>query len=127
MPKYTFIANQYVQLGSETKPAAIPMTFTVEYAEKAISDYVWTTAQTNAAVAQGSVDKPRVVVIEVTEGTIEVANNNTGDGALTLSANATPQAGDPPATLVMFTFSPATAQYYVTTTGPAKAKFSFFG
>lgn len=123
--KYTLVANQYVQLGSESKPAAQPMQISIEYSEKSINDYVWSSAQTNAPIAQGSVDSPRVLVIEVTEGSIELANNVSGDGAIKLSANPTPGAGDSPALFFMFTYDAEAAQYYVTTTGPAKAKFTF--
>jgi hypothetical protein len=127
MAKFTFTGNVYIQMGAETKPAAIPMTFSFDYSEKCITDNNWTTSQTNAAVPQGTVDAPRVVMVEVLEGSLQLATNNTGAGAFTLSANPTPQAGDPPAMFLFFTFDPAALQLYVTTTAPARARISLFG
>ena len=127
MAKFTFTGNVYIQMGAETKPAAIPMSFSFDYSEKCITDNNWTTNQTNAAVPQGTVDAPRVVMVEVLEGSLELATNNTGAGAIALSANPTPQAGDPPAVFMFFTFAPEATQFYVTTTAPARARISLFG
>lgn len=124
--KFTLTANMYIQLGAETKPAPIPISITIDYNESSISTHVWSAAQTNLPLPQGTVDSPRVMVVEVLEGSVSLANNSAGDGAMVIAANPTPQAGDPASLFMFFSYDPAVAQWYVTTTGAAKVRTSFF-
>jgi hypothetical protein len=126
MAKITLTGNLSIQLAGESKPAPIPLTLDIDYQEKSVVDYAWTAAQTNLALSQGTVAAPRFIYIEVTEGALTISTSAAGTGAVKYAANPTPQAGDPPARGFMFTFDPAAAQFYVSTTGPTRAKIWFF-
>jgi hypothetical protein len=126
MATITLTGNLFIQLAGEAKPAPLPLNTSLDYTEKSVVDYSWTTPQTNLALSQGTVTAPRFIYVEVTEGAIALSTSAVGAGAVTYSANPTPQAGDPPARGIMFTFNPATAQFYVTSLGPARAKIWFF-
>ena len=126
MAKITLTGNAFIQLAGESKPAPLPINLDFDYTEKSIVDYAWATAQTNLALSQGTVTAPRFIYVEVTEGAIALSTSSIGAGATRYAANPTPQIGDPPARAILYTFDPATAQYYVTTTVPTRAKVWFF-
>lgn len=126
MAKITLTGNLFIQLAGESKPAPLPLNLDIDYTEKSVVDYAWTTAQTNLALSQGTVTAPRFIFVEVTEGALALTTAVGGTGATLYSANPTPQVGDSPARGIMFTFSPQTSQYYATTTGPTRAKIWFF-
>lgn len=124
--KITLSGNLFIQMAGEAKPSPIPLLTELDYTEKSVNDYSWPSAQTNVALNQGTVTAPRFIVMEVTEGDVSISTSAVGAGAVKLSANPTPQPGDSPARLIFFTFAAATAQFYITTSGPAKAKIWFF-
>ena len=127
MANITLTGNLFIQMAGESKPAPLPINLNIDYTEKSIVDYAWTTAQTDLALSQGTVTAPRFIYVEVTEGSVEMAPATpTSGGPISLSANPTPAAGDSPARLMFFTFDPAVTQWYVTTTGPTRAKIWFF-
>lgn len=125
MPKFSLTATVSLQLGNEARPSTSAIAIEVTYSEKSMLDYVWTTAQTNLPIPQGSVTNPRVVIVEVLEGEVRLSTDPTGEGPIKLNANPTPETGTPPATFIMFTHDAQAAQYYVTTTGAARARFTF--
>lgn len=125
--KITMSGNLLLQVGSEAKPSPLPIPLDLDYTEKSMNDYSWPTPQTNLALNQGTVTSPRFIFVEVTEGAVTLSTNIAGSGPVTLSANPTPSvAGDYPARLMLFTYAPAAAQYYVTTTAPSRARIWFF-
>ena len=124
--KITLTGNLFLQLAGEAKPAPLPLTMEMDYTEKSVVDYSWPAAQTNLALSQGTVGAPGFILIEVTEGAVSLSTSNAGTGGVLYSANPTPQAGDPPARGIFFTFAPATAQFYATTTVPTRARIWFF-
>jgi hypothetical protein len=126
MAKITLTGNLFIQLAGEAKPAPIPLSLDIDYTEKSVVDYVWTTNQTNLALSQGTVTSPRFIFVEVTEGGVALTTDVAGAGATYFAANPTPTLGDPPARGLIFTFDPATSQYYATTTTPTRAKIWFF-
>lgn len=126
MAKITLTGNLFIQLAGESKPAPLPLNLDIDYTEKSVVDYAWTTAQTNLALSQGTVTAPRFIFVEVTEGALALTTAVGGTGATVYSANPTPQAGDSPARGLMFTYHSSASQYYATTTGPTRAKIWFF-
>jgi hypothetical protein len=126
MATITLTGNLFIQLAGESKPAPLPINFAIDYTEKSVVDYAWSTNQTNLALSQGTVAAPRFVFVEVAEGSLTLTPDAGGAGGLSFAANATPQAGDPPARGILFTFNAPVAQFYVTTVGPTRAKIWFF-
>ncbi len=125
MPNFTFTATVTLQLGSEARPSTAPVSISMTYNEKSMLDFSWASAQTNLAIPQGTVSNPRAVLIEVLEGAIAVTTDIAGAGKIHLRANPTPSPGDPPAFAFLFTHDAQAAQYYVTTTAAARARFTF--
>lgn len=127
MAKITLTGNLFIQLAGESKPAPLPLNLDIDYTEKSVVDYAWTTSQTNLALSQGTVTAPRFIFVEVTEGAVQLAPDpTTVDGHITLAANPTPASGDSPARMLFFTYAPEATQWYVTTTEPTRAKIWFF-
>ena len=125
--KITMSGNLLLQVGSEAEPSPLPIPMDLDYTEKAMNDYSWPTPQTDLPLNQGTITSPRFIFVEVTEGAITLSTDVAGAGPVTLSANPTPSvAGDYPARLMLFTYAPAAAQYYVTTTAPSRARIWFF-
>lgn len=127
MAKITLTGNLFIQLAGESKPAPLPLNLDLDYTEKSVVDYVWTSTQTNFPLNQGTVTAPRFIFVEVTEGAVQLAPDPTTiDGHVFLSANPTPAANESPARMLFFTYAPEATQWYATTTELTRAKIWFF-
>jgi hypothetical protein len=87
-----------------------------------MQDLAWLTDQVATPIPKGTVNAPRMVYVEVLEGTLTLSTDPTGAGGWTLRANPSPQVGDPPARLLFFTFAASNMSLYATTSGPTRIK-----
>lgn len=124
--KFTLTGNIFLQLGTEAKPAPIPIQHEVEYTECSMSALAYATAQTDLALPMGTVTTPRVLVLEVAEGTISIGYSNSGVAPWNLAKSPTALASDPPARAFWITDTGISGQLYLNTTGPCRFKMWLF-
>lgn len=124
--KFTLTGNIFLQLGTEAKPAPIPIQHEIEYTENSMSALTYATAQTNTPLPMGTVTTPRVIVLEVAEGTVAIGYSPTGVAAWNLAKSPTALSSDPPARAIWITDVGIAGQLYLNTTGPCRFKIWLF-
>lgn len=125
MATVALTGNLTVGLTEDARPAPVPINISMTYSKKQMYDFSHSGAVTNSTIPQGTVTAPRFAFVQVTSGSAAFSWASDGAGGLTLTANATPPPADVPS-LLMFTFSTASRQLYITTTGAATGRVWLF-
>lgn len=125
MPSIAFTGNILLQQTDTASPAPIPVSWSTTYTEKAMLDLAFTAVQANLPIASGSVGAPRIMYVEVYEGTFLLSRDPAGANPVKVSVEENPV---PPnkAMWMRLTFAPTAEQWYLTTTGPAAGRVWFF-
>lgn len=118
--------NLNIQLTDEARPMPIPLSFLINHNEYQLSQFNHTSVVTNQAVNQGTVQNPRIIVIQVLEGSVDFSFDSAGAGAWRLTANGTPPPSDTPLLMYFTHNAPAKQLYMTTVTTPARGRIWFF-
>lgn len=112
--------NLAAQLGYQSlegaKQANIPLAFATTFQEMARVPFKYTDAQTNLALATGSITAAKCLLLVVYEGQGSFSWNVSGQAPLVLGANGAPPPADP-AFMMLYRYAPSASALYLTTTG----------
>lgn len=114
-----------VQLAEGAAPSPVPLGFEMAYTEKVISDFSYTTTQTNVAVPCGSITNPRLVLVFLYEGSVSLSWASDGTAPTVISANPTPPPADRPV-LMLFRYNAPASQLYLSSTGTVRGAVWLF-
>ena len=117
--------NLLVQLAEGAVPSPVPLGFEMSYTEKVISDFSYTTTQTNVAVPSGSVTNPRFVLVFLYEGSVSLSWDVGGAAPTVISANPTPPPTDRPV-LMLFRYNAPASTLYMSSTGTVRGSIWLF-
>jgi hypothetical protein len=122
----TFSGVLKTQPTDEAQPLPVPFGFTFTYTQQAMVPIDYATTQTDVAVSPGSITAPKLVVLQVLEGVMNL-KHDTDAGTI---ATAISMAADPPPDQkgLYFLFTPVgvARSYYFSSPGAVRARLWFF-
>lgn len=109
-----------------SQSATVPMAMANTFTQRAGFDIYEAEPVTNLAVPMGSIEKPVMVYVEVTQGAFHLSTDAGGDGGFSISVDSVPAPSDK-AYLILYNPAPQAMALYLTTEGPAAGRIWIFG
>lgn len=107
-------------------PATVPISINSAFSQRGGFDIAESAAAAPAAVPMGSITKPVMLYIEVTEGTLNISTNIAMAEGLKVSVDAIPAPADK-AYLVLYCPAPQTQAFFFSSPGAVTARVWVFG
>lgn len=122
----TFSGVLKFQPTDEAQPLPVPFAFNLAYTQQSMVPIDYATAQVDVLVSPGSITAPKLVVLQVLEGVMNL-KHDTDSGTI---AAAISMASDPPPDqkgfFMLFTPVGVARSYYFSSPGAVRARLWFF-